>query len=190
MKHLEKFKIDYEIDDQRWSFYDFTQLKNLVEKIMLQLIQLDHSIKPFIDKIQQLHISIVFTNNQAMQKLNSKFRGKDKPTNVLSFPASDYYDLKINGRKIKMLSPVQNLGDIVLAYETIKDEASEQEKSLQDHFTHLLVHALLHLWGYEHINDQDAEEMERLEIKILKHFNIASPYHTQKSRELFRAIDE
>ena len=105
-------------------------------------------------------ISILLTNNAHIQHLNKEFRGKDKPTNVLSFPADedDY------------------LGDIAIAYETICAEAIEQDKKFDHHLIHMVIHGLLHLKGYDHEDDLEAEEMEALEIKILADMGIENPY--------------
>lgn len=108
---------------------------------------------------EDIEVSIVLTNDIEIQKLNKQYRGKDKPTNVLSFEQ----ELPI-------------LGDIVLAYETIKKESKEQNKSFKAHFTHLLIHGLLHLLGFDHQAQQDADKMEGLEIELLKELDIDNPY--------------
>lgn len=105
-------------------------------------------------------ISIVLTNDAAIRTLNRDYRGKDKATNVLSFPQEE---------------PAM-LGDIIIALETITREAEDQDKSFHDHFTHMLVHGCLHLLGYDHMNDDEAREMESLEIEILQRMNIKNPY--------------
>ncbi len=105
-------------------------------------------------------LTIVLTDDALIRELNKTYRGKNKPTNVLSFPS---------GEK-------QYLGDIILAFETIKREAAEQGKSFEHHAMHMLVHGTLHLLGYDHENESDAETMERLEIKILKKLGITNPY--------------
>jgi probable rRNA maturation factor len=105
-------------------------------------------------------VSVVFTSDAEIKKLNRKFRKKNKPTNVLSFP----------------LGEGGELGDVVLAYETIKKECTEQKKTFRAHVAHLLTHGTLHLLGHDHLNDKDAEKMESLEIKILKAFKIKNPY--------------
>lgn len=106
-------------------------------------------------------LSVAFVSDTQIQTLNKTYRGKDKPTNVLSFPADN-------------INP--SLGDIVIAFETCAREAKEKTISLSDHTTHLLVHGYLHLNGYDHIEDMDAQRMEALEIKILRSLDIASPY--------------
>lgn len=115
-------------------------------------------------------ISIVFTTNDEIQKLNAKYRGKDKPTNVLSFPSGLYHPDK------QQQIPVIPLGDVILGYETIKQEAAEQGIPFLDHLTHLLLHGFLHLLGYDHELDDEAEVMEALEIQHLKALGINNPY--------------
>jgi len=111
-------------------------------------------------------LSVVLTDDASIRTVNAQWRGMDKPTNVLSFPQAE-------GAAIER-SPM--LGDIVLAYETIEREAAEAGKSFGDHFTHLIVHGLLHLFGYDHINDSEAEAMEAIEIRILATLGIDNPY--------------
>lgn len=110
-------------------------------------------------------ISIVLADNAFIQNLNKTYRGKDKPTNVLSFPQDPGSDDKVS-----------NLGDVVLAYETVKKEAAGQKKSFENHVTHLLVHGILHLLAYDHEDDTEAEEMESLEIRVLESLGIKNPY--------------
>ncbi|TNE35645.1 MAG: rRNA maturation RNase YbeY [Alphaproteobacteria bacterium] len=126
-----------------------------------------------------VEVSIVLTNDAAIQKLNLAYRGKDTPTNVLSFPDTELSEAEL--RTAAALEEPLLLGDIVMARETLMREAKKQEKALSDHLAHLLVHGLLHLVGYDHIEDNEAEEMERLEIAILETMNIANPYETSLS---------
>ncbi len=116
-------------------------------------------------------ISLVMTGDTEMQAINFDHRGKNKPTNVLSFP--QYPDLKsIQKTSDKVLL----LGDIVVSYQTLRRECRDEGKSFDDHFTHLLLHGFLHLLGYDHMNDKDASIMENLEIKILKKLGVNNPY--------------
>jgi len=121
-------------------------------------------------------ISIVLTNDNNMRTLNLEHRGKDKSTNVLSFPglSDDQLDAIIDGQ-IDTKFPYM-FGDIVLAFETIETEAVEQKKSFEAHLCHLIVHGFLHLLGYDHIEDDEAEAMEERERTILANMNIADPY--------------
>lgn len=121
----------------------------------------------------RLAVSIVFTNNDEIQALNQQWRGKNKPTNILSFPMLsrvELLDLPIDG-------PPELLGDIALARETCADEAAEKAIPLADHAAHLVIHGLLHLAGYDHETSRDAAQaMEALEIKALAQLGIADPY--------------
>ena len=115
-------------------------------------------------------LSIALTGNDRVQDLNREWRDKDKPTNVLSFPAGDDPDAaQAQGRP-------EMLGDIVLAFGVTRDEATEQGLEFEHHVTHLVVHGVLHLLGYDHIEDDDAEEMETLESTILKGLGLRDPY--------------
>lgn len=107
-------------------------------------------------------VSVLLTSNAEMQRLNQQFRGKDKPTDVLSFPADG------------MDAPF--LGDIALGYEVCAQDAATTGKSMPHHLTHLIIHGYLHLLGFDHINDADAEEMESLERLVLASLGIADPY--------------
>lgn len=111
-------------------------------------------------------LSLVLTDDAAIRTLNRDHRGLDKPTNVLSFPQDD--------PEADAYGPM--LGDIVVAHETVAREAAEEGISFRDHFLHMIVHGFLHLVGYDHMNDDEAEEMEGLETAILARLGIANPY--------------
>lgn len=113
-------------------------------------------------------VSVLLTDDAHQQVLNRDWRGKDKPTNVLSFPGGDEGDLPEGAPLL--------LGDISIALETTAREAGEQQKTLSDHFCHLAVHGMLHLLGFDHESQADADDMEPLEIEILGGLGIASPY--------------
>ena len=112
-------------------------------------------------------LSIVFSDDAQIRTLNAGWRGKDKPTNVLSFPA---FPLSKDGP----LPPM--LGDIVLAAETVAREAALEDKPVANHITHLVIHGLLHLLGYDHETDAEAEEMEAIERAALARLAIPDPY--------------
>lgn len=114
-------------------------------------------------------LSVLLADDTFVQSLNRKFRGKDKPTNVLSFPHAPI-------PTDALYDEPSSLGDIALAYETVKVEAKEQRKSFDDHLAHLVVHGVLHLLGYDHIDNSDAEKMETRERELLKQFGIKDPY--------------
>lgn len=112
-------------------------------------------------------LAIVLADDSAIRALNAKWRGVDKATNVLSFPA------KAQGAG---LVDVVHLGDIVIAFETTSAEALAQSKPLAHHLAHLVIHGYLHLVGYDHENDGEAEDMERLETKLLARVGVPDPY--------------
>ena len=116
---------------------------------------------------QPSELSVTFTDDAHIAELNRQWRGKDGATNVLSFPL-------VEQRPGAPMPPL--LGDIVIAFETVVHEAKEQKKPFIDHLTHLLVHGLLHLVGYDHIDDEEAETMEALERRILERLAIPDPY--------------
>ncbi|CAI9412439.1 Endoribonuclease YbeY [Pleomorphomonas sp. T1.2MG-36] len=111
-------------------------------------------------------LSLLLADDAAIQVLNRDHRGLDKPTNVLSFPQDD--------PEADAYGPL--LGDIAVAHETVAREALEEDISFRDHFLHMIVHGFLHLVGYDHMNDDEAEEMESLETAILARLGIANPY--------------
>ncbi len=117
---------------------------------------------------QNSELSVVLSNDEEVQVLNKNWRKIDSPTNVLSFPVEDISVGEMPG----ML-----LGDIVLSFETITREAENQGVSFDNHFLHLVIHGFLHIFGYDHIDDKDAVEMEAVEIACLSRLGIANPYN-------------
>ena len=118
-------------------------------------------------------IGIACVDNAESHQLNLEYRGKDKPTNVLSFPS----DLPDEMAAILDSFPI---GDLVICIPVVLQEAIDQQKTPIEHFTHMLVHGTLHLMGYDHeTSEQDAEEMEALEIEILKKLGFDNPYKEQ-----------
>ena len=115
-------------------------------------------------------LAVMLTDDSGIRTLNSNWRGIDKPTNVLSFPALQPTGARKPGDAPRML------GDIAIAYQTMRREADEEQKPFNHHLSHLAVHGFLHLIGYDHDNDADAEAMEALEIDILAQLGIPDPY--------------
>jgi probable rRNA maturation factor len=113
----------------------------------------------------QVITSVQIVSQDEMRELNNTWRGKDRPTNVLSFPmqSPDEVDLKI-------------LGDLALCADVINTEARQQHKPAQAHWAHMVVHGMLHLQGYDHIDEHQADEMEALEIRILDQLGFDNPY--------------
>lgn len=117
----------------------------------------------------QAEVTVRVVDEPESQELNHDYRGKDKPTNVLSFPfeAPPGIDIDL-------------LGDLVICKQVVEREAIEQNKPLISHWAHMVVHGCLHLLGYDHIEDQEAEEMESLETEIMKSMGYSDPYITEK----------
>lgn len=118
-----------------------------------------------------LELSILLCDDSFIQNLNQEYRSIEKPTNVLSFEVNDFEAGIYENVESDII-----LGDVIMAYETIEKESKEQNKPFKDHFIHLLTHGILHLIGYDHIDDNDALKMENLEINILKQLSIKNPY--------------
>ncbi len=123
---------------------------------------------PDID-VRDPEITIRLVDETESQQLNRDYREKDKPTNVLSFPF-----------EVPEMIPAEEvpnyLGDLVVCESVLIKEAEEQNKSYQDHYTHLIIHGVLHLLGFDHIEDNEAEVMEGLEVLILTELGISDPY--------------
>jgi len=122
------------------------------------------------EDVAEAEVAVMLTDDAGIRTLNSKWRGIDKPTNVLSFPALQPQGARKPGDAPRML------GDIAIAYETMRREADEEQKPFEHHLSHLAVHGFLHLIGYDHENDSDAEEMEALEQEVLVELGIPAPY--------------
>lgn len=135
------------------------QMEQWVSAALIDAPDFDHS---------NAEVSVYIVDEDESQELNLRFRQKDKPTNVLSFPADIPPELDI---------PL--LGDLVVCAPVVEREAEEQTKTLDAHWAHMLVHGTLHLLGYDHINDADAEEMEQLETQILQRLGFPAPYETE-----------
>lgn len=149
---------DVAMEDERWSALgDLEALTARAAEAALAVAGSDGG---------EAEICVLFTGDAAIRILNRDWRGLDKPTNVLSFPAPD--QTGVPGPR--------PLGDVALAYETTAREAEEEGKTLQAHATHLIVHGILHCLGYDHETDAEAEEMEALETEALARLGIADPY--------------
>lgn len=119
-----------------------------------------------LDFIDQAELSVLLADDARITELNREWRGRDEPTNVLSFPAAEPDEI----------ADAPMIGDIALAYETLAREAARDGIALGDHFQHLVVHGVLHLFGYDHIEDGEAEVMEDAERRALASIGISDPY--------------
>jgi probable rRNA maturation factor len=124
--------------------------------------------------IGEAEVAVMLTDDAGIRTLNNNWRGMDKPTNVLSFPA-----LAPTGPGGPDDAP-RMLGDIAIAYETTRKEADDEQKPFDHHLSHLAVHGFLHLIGYDHEKDDEAEDMEALETEILAQLGIPDPYADQE----------
>lgn len=150
-------QLELVIADPRWSSLIDNDLKSDVK----QLVQFVSALL----EASAFTACLRFTDDHEMQSLNAQFRQKDKATNVLSFPDHEGED-----------SSLIRLGDLAFGFETMKREADEMAISLSDHLRHLIIHGLLHLIGCDHENEDDAEEMEGLEIAALTVIGVGNPY--------------
>ncbi|WP_210526490.1 rRNA maturation RNase YbeY [Rubellimicrobium arenae] len=157
-------------EDHRWEDLGLEALAERACRATLERLGLEPS---------AYEISLLACNDARIAELNSDFRGKPQPTNVLSWPSDERGADKAG--EMPYLPPPEppmplGLGDIAIAYETCGREAKEAGKSLEDHATHLLVHGTLHLLGFDHERDADADLMEGLETEILRGLGLADPY--------------
>ena len=154
--------IDLAVEDDRWD----EAIPDL-ESLVIRAVEAGLAIAPERPE-GSLEVSVLLADDATVQDLNKTWRGKDKPTNVLSFPAAP--------QPLPPGAPTP-LGDVVLAYETMVRESAEQGKPLQNHLAHLLVHGTLHLVGQDHeLGETEAEAMEALEIAALATLGIPDPY--------------
>lgn len=162
--------IDIEIEDPRWQTIGFDMF---APKVLVAALN-DLGVAAEVAEL-----SILACDDARISTLNADFRGKPTPTNVLSWPAEERA-AQVAGGTPDAPTPgpdgLVELGDIAISFDTCLKEAQAAGIPTQDHVTHLLVHGVLHLLGYDHILDPDAERMEHLEAKILGNLGIANPY--------------
>lgn len=164
------FTLDLILNDKRWEHVlpDRAQIaQNVTDRVYHETIVIP-SAKPSRDR--HWEISLLLTNDNEIRKLNKRYRKKNTPTNVLSFPAC-CAPLSVSGVDTPLI-----LGDIIIALETLVCESAANGIPLEDHFSHLFAHGLLHLLGFNHAQETEALAMERLEGKILADMGIKNPY--------------
>ncbi len=159
------------IEDPRWEEFGLAALAERAARATLSGLGLPSD---------GFAISLMGCDDARIAVLNADFRGKPQPTNVLSWP-SEERGAEFVGEDPALPEPglpedPESLGDIAIAFDTCAREAAEQAKPLSDHVTHLIVHGVLHLLGYDHIEDEDAELMEGLEVRILASLGVSDPY--------------
>lgn len=165
---MPELDIQISVEDDTWGSED--DLLGIAEKVLGSAADYLASIEKQPFPPHPVEVSLVFTNDESIREINAEWRDKDKPTNVLSFPA---FPVKPGQKTGPML------GDIVIARETVEREAVELEKPFDEHLTHLMVHGFLHLFGYDHMENDEAEQMEALETRILAGLGLSDPYAGQ-----------
>lgn len=191
----DRVEIALSIEDERWEA-SVADVEMLCERSARSALAAAHAQDPDWLPEGPIEMSVILADDDTVQELNKNYRGKDKPTNVLSFALyadgggeegeEDDFDGEEqdedepDDEDVEFLSPEAPvpviLGDVILAFETVEREAREQRKAFADHLAHLVTHGVLHLLGYDHIEDSEAEQMERLETQILSGLGIADPY--------------
>ncbi len=168
--------VDTLTEDSRWEAFGLSGLAEAAARAVLADQRLDPD---------GFEISLLGCCDARIAGLNEDFRGKPQPTNVLSWPSEERGAEKDGGQPHRpqpgMPGMPEELGDVAIAWETCEREAAGQGKPIRDHVTHLLVHGVLHLLGYDHVRDGDAALMEGAEIRILAGLGLANPYECADS---------
>ena len=170
---MNKLELNLTIEEQDWQTA-LPDIEALSREVMDKALAYTaaHEEIDFLNGTKPVSVNLALSNDDAVHKLNAEFRGMNKPTNVLSFANIDDDGFE---NEVAVADLIE-LGDIIIALETMQREADEKGISLHDHFCHLFTHGLLHLLGFDHIEDDEAEYMEDFEVEILKTMNIANPY--------------
>lgn len=170
---MNNIELNILLEEDRWESYlkNYDAISNLVLSSTIDYVK-DNEDIDFLEYDKKININLVLSNDTQVQELNREYRNKDKPTNVLSFANIDDESFDDDLENF----PEIELGDIIISLETLEREADEKSITFQNHFSHLLIHGILHLLGFDHIENEDAEYMESFEIDILQQLNIANPY--------------
>ena len=156
------------VEDDRWHAIDLAELSERAAVAALAHLGLDPD---------GWEISVLGCDDARISVLNGDFRDKPQPTNVLSWPSEERGASDPgNAPDLPLASTDPELGDIAIAYDTCAREADESQKPLTDHATHLIVHGVLHLLGYDHIRDEDATLMQAIEVEVLGKLGLPDPY--------------
>ena len=163
--------VETAIEDARWKAFGLGPLAERAARAALAVVGLP---------VEGFAISLLGCDDARIAVLNADFRGKPQPTNVLSWPSQER-GAEFAGEAPEPPEPgeaddPEPLGDIAIAWETCAREAGEQDKPMVDHVTHLIVHGMLHLLGYDHVEEEDAALMEGLEVRILASLGVSDPY--------------
>jgi len=165
--------LNIEVEDKRWSdeIDDIVSVAEKVKSATFDYVEKNDDIE-ILAATKPLLINICLSNDSHVHQLNRDFRNKDKPTNVLTFANLDADDFEPDGGVFDEI----DLGSIIIAFETMQSEAEKENITLYAHFCHLLVHGFLHILGFDHIEDDEAEYMESFEKAVLQNLGIANPY--------------
>ncbi len=168
---MNKFDIFYNIDDKAWETLSFS-VSETIESVKNSTLKVVTDLVWFLKENKNFSINLCLSNDETVHHLNKTFRNMDKPTNVLSFANIDGEDFEDNLEKQTDIE----LGDIIISFERLQAEAKELDIPFKDHFEHLLTHGILHILGYDHIDDDERLEMEKIEIDILSLLGVPDPY--------------
>ena len=168
---MNNVKINLSSEDERWTAA-IADIAAVVERVKDAVINRVGGEVDFLLPDRQFSLNLCLSNDEEVHRLNKEFRKMDKPTNVLSFASVDdeaFDEMLASGAEVE-------LGDVIVAFETMEREAKETDVSFYDHFCHLWTHGMLHILGYDHTEPEDRAEMEQREIDILEKLKIANPY--------------
>ena len=159
--------VDLIIEDSRWKTLNLLSIANAAFKETLSELNL---------RSENFVCSVLACSSEKIKGLNAQFRGKNNSTNVLSFPSThEIYEVR-NISKFESKIDTFELGDIAIAYEICKKEADISKIDFEDHVYHLIIHSVLHLLGYDHKEEKNAAEMEKIEVQVLAKLGINNPY--------------
>ncbi len=170
---MNKLNLNISVEEPNWK-QALTDIERVSETVFEKTVDYvrRHEEIDFLETTKPLGVNLALSNDEEVHRLNAEFRHMDKPTNVLSFANIDDPGFEDS---LPLCAEIE-LGDIIIALETMQREAKEKGISLHDHYCHLLTHGILHLLGFDHMEDDEAEYMESFEIEILAGLNIKNPY--------------
>ncbi len=177
---MTEIKLNVQIEEPAWSsaLQSIEKTAEQVKDAVFSFVNKEYDL-PILTCKLPININVCLSNDENVHELNMQFRGIDRPTNVLSFANMDFADFEAQ----QELYQEVELGDIIIAYETMQRESELEGISLQAHFCHLLAHGFLHLLGFDHMETEEAEEMEGLEIDILQSLGIENPYKEELAED-------
>lgn len=171
-----QIELNISIEEPRWK-KEIPDVFEVVQKVKNATFEYvaDNEDIDILSSVKPLLINLCLSDDKHVHQLNRDFRNKDKPTNVLTFANMDFADFDANGGVFDEI----DLGNIIIAYETMLKEAETENITLYAHFCHLLTHGFLHILGFDHIEDEEAKYMESFEKNILQNLGIENPYQDE-----------